>query len=192
MQRILALHGDPSADSTCDQVLRTVLAAAEESGAQTELVHLASLGDLNDCDACLECQAVPDRPGCATQDDMQDVYARIMAADVVLWAAGRCDGTVHLPLGRAVDRLYCMFKYDENGQARSLLEGRRMAAIFMDEDAENAGQNATVAMCRRLALHGGTEWMGTFSVQPNAASEDGQVAESVLARARAFGKWLCG
>ena len=50
-----------------------------------EMIHLAQL-QISPCQECFECQKVKEHPGCCRDDDMQDLYRRIMDSDAIVLA----------------------------------------------------------------------------------------------------------
>jgi multimeric flavodoxin WrbA len=80
---ILGILGSPRARSNTGVLLERVLAGAAAAGAQTELMVLRKLG-YESCRHCGGC----DRTGqCVVQDDMQQVYPKLRAAQHLVLAS---------------------------------------------------------------------------------------------------------
>jgi len=187
--KVLALLGSPRPKGNTRAVLDTVMAAAAEAGAETELVELSELSDLSGCRECFKCQEVPDAPGCAVEDDMQEVLAKALTADVLLLATPVFGWSPSWLLKAALDRLYCMFKFGED-ELRSLLAGRGLAGVITAGGGENDGADLVTETFRRLANFSQSRWLGTF-VAGNATAPDAILADQKLCeRARQFGRSL--
>jgi multimeric flavodoxin WrbA len=78
MKKILAICGSPRAGNT-EFLLRTILKHCK--GAKTELILLRKL-NIHHCGGCLVC----DKTGkCHQNDDMQKLYPKLLAADVIIF-----------------------------------------------------------------------------------------------------------
>lgn len=77
--RILAICGSPRKGNT-EFMLKTLLKSAEAKGADTELLLLRNK-NIEFCDGCLTC----DETGkCHIKDDMQEIYPRLLEADMIV------------------------------------------------------------------------------------------------------------
>ena len=79
--RIIGICGSPRKGNT-EWMLKKLLEAAAKSGADTELILLRKK-NIKGCDGCLTCEAGgKEREGiCRIQDDMQEIYTKLTAAD---------------------------------------------------------------------------------------------------------------
>jgi multimeric flavodoxin WrbA len=187
--RILTLLGSPRPQGNTRAVLDAVLAGAREGGAEAELVELSELSDLSGCRECFACQEVPDAPGCAVEDDMQEILSKALTTDVLLLATPVFGWSMSWLLKAAVDRLYCMFKFGDD-ELRCLLEDRGMAGVVSAGGGENDGADLVSETFRRFARFSKSRWLGTF-VAANVTAPDAIRADRRLCgRARAFGRSL--
>lgn len=77
--KIVGICGSPRKGNT-EFLLKEALKAAEEKGAETELILLREK-KIEFCDGCLEC----DKTGkCHIQDDMQKIYEKLTSADAII------------------------------------------------------------------------------------------------------------
>jgi multimeric flavodoxin WrbA len=81
MKKILGLVGSPRKNGNTHVLVSTILDAAAEAGAQTEPLLLGDLR-IRECDGCHACWS--GKP-CTKNDDMNDVYPRIAASDVIVF-----------------------------------------------------------------------------------------------------------
>src|SRR5512138_2812576 len=80
MKRVLGLVGSPRKNGNTHLLVAKMLEGAQAEGAETELVLLPDL-TIQECDGCLACWR--DKP-CPKQDDMNALYPRIVASDVLV------------------------------------------------------------------------------------------------------------
>jgi multimeric flavodoxin WrbA len=188
--RIIALQGSPRRSGNTNTVLEMVMEAARTGGARTETVQLARLKNITGCLECFACQKKPNQPGCAVKDDIQAVIGKVMKADLIVWATPVFCWSPAWPLKMAMDRLYCTFKFNKNGQFKSLLAGRKMAAVITAGGGGGDGADLITETCKRIAKFSQTKWLGALVVPnattPQALREDQKLA----ARAATFGRRL--
>ena len=81
--RVLGLLGSPRAKSNTGLLLDRILAGAEAEGAAIERVDLRTLSG----GSCRHCHGCRDSGQCVVQDDVQQVYQRIRAAQHLVLAS---------------------------------------------------------------------------------------------------------
>lgn len=102
---VLGILGSPRARSKTGILLERVLAGASSAGAETEVVVLREL----EFRSCLHCGGC-DRTGrCVVQDDMQQVYPRLRAAQHVVLASPIQFSGVSGETKMMVDRGQCLW-----------------------------------------------------------------------------------
>jgi len=148
--KICALLGSPRKAGNTACVLEWVLAEAEKGGHQTEVTRLYDKS-ISGCVACFACEKVRDRPGCVVEDDMQDIYRQILAADCIViaspvycyWFAG--------PVKLVLDRFYALMKQDDGGGFRPLIKGKRCGLVVTAGSDESGGADLVLESYRRIA-----------------------------------------
>jgi len=105
--KILGLSFSPREKGNTELLMGAVLAGAEEYGAETELYRVVEK-DIKPCDACGSCFKTGE---CPIEDDMQELYVKMLSADGILFgtpvyfynmtAQGKCvvDRTIALNHG---------------------------------------------------------------------------------------------
>ena len=85
MKKIIAINGSPRKNGNTAEVLAHALKGAQESGAETELIHLADL-EFSGCKSCFACKLKGGRSygKCALKDDLSPVLEKILACDGLL------------------------------------------------------------------------------------------------------------
>lgn len=105
--KILGLSFSPREQGNTEILMQAVLESAEENGAETELYRTVEK-EIKPCDACGHCFKTGE---CPIEDDMQDLYKKMITADGILFgtpvyfygmtAQGKCviDRTIALNHG---------------------------------------------------------------------------------------------
>jgi multimeric flavodoxin WrbA len=188
--KILAIQGSPRPEGNTQAVLDMVLEAAGTAGARSEVIQLSELHDLAGCIECFACQKTLDKPGCIVEDDMQQVLAKAVEADVILFVTPVFCWAPTWYMKMVMDRFYCMFKFISDTDYRCLLEGRRMAAVISAGGGETDGADLVIETCRRLAEFAKGKWLGAL-VAANVKSVEAIHADADLGlRAREFAQKL--
>jgi multimeric flavodoxin WrbA len=187
---ILALQGSPRSNGNTQAVLDIALAAAQEAGANVDTIHLAKLDKLTGCAECFACQQSSDEPGCAIDDDMQGIVLKAIKADVLVWATPVFCWSPAWPIKIAMDRFYCVFKFDEAGDYRCLLEGRKMAAVITAGGGDDDGADLVTETCRRMTGFTRCDWLGALVASQVTDPEAIRADADLVERARAFGRTL--
>ncbi|MBN1277863.1 MAG: flavodoxin family protein [Deltaproteobacteria bacterium] len=83
-EKVLVLTGSPRPNSNSTILAEQAQNGAKAAGADVELFHLAGM-KINPCSACDGCRKKNAR-GCVIKDDMQLLYPRVKAANVIIIA----------------------------------------------------------------------------------------------------------
>ena len=130
--KVLAFMGSPRRNGNTDLLLDRLLAGAEAAGAETEKVEVCAL-DISGCQACYACQK---QQYCVRQDDMSDIYPKIEQADAIVFATPiywyHCTAQLKL----LIDRLFCLFKWHDDGTSDCALEGKATALLTVHEEQD--------------------------------------------------------
>lgn len=103
---VLGISGSPREGGNTDIMVREALEGARLSGAEVEFVGLAGK-KISGCEACAECG----KGGrCVIDDDMQPIYPKLVAADVVIIGSPVYFGMVTAQTKALLDRTYYLSK----------------------------------------------------------------------------------
>ena len=102
VKNVLILKGSPREKGNSAVLADRVAAGATESGAQVTSVYLHGL-DIRPCDACDLCL---ENGPCVIEDDMQGIYPKLAAADVIVFATPIYWFTFSAQLKLCIDRMY--------------------------------------------------------------------------------------
>jgi multimeric flavodoxin WrbA len=81
MQRVLGIMGSPRKNGNTHILVDKILEGARDAGATTEMLLLGDM-TLRECDGCLACWKGRD---CSKADDMNAVYPKLAASDVIVF-----------------------------------------------------------------------------------------------------------
>jgi multimeric flavodoxin WrbA len=145
--------------------------------APCESIWLPSLR-IEGCRHCNWCMENPGQPRrCIMEDGMQELYAALEGANVLLVASPVYMWNVSAQTKAFLDRLY---PYGDGS-----LRGKRMAAILTSGGDAFDGMDLAVQSLQRFAEYFGMDYAGTLHVAPMKDRKDAQKSE-VRERVRTF------
>ncbi|RLG75419.1 MAG: flavodoxin family protein [Thermoprotei archaeon] len=133
MVYILGLNGSPRTYGNTYKLLKIALEAAEKLGAATEIINLYEY-DIKDCIGCLSDEPLACRYPCVIDDDMKEIYDKILKADGVIFATPIYWYSPSGVIKRVIDRLTAL----ENMifvSGRSWVEGKVAGVIAVGNDS---------------------------------------------------------
>ena len=179
MRNLLILKGSPRERGNSATLAEKSVVGARAAGAQVESITLHGL-DIRPCDACDLCL---EQDGCVIEDDMQQLYPKLAAADAIILASPIYWFTFSAQLKLCIDRWYA-FQPDQKE-----LSGKPFGIIltYGDEDLYSSGAINAIhtfeAMCRFLngkiagILHGSLSDVGDAEKHPELLEQARQLGE---------------
>ena len=104
MKQVLILMGSPRKGGNTAALLTPFCRELEGSGAQTETVWLYDR-HIEPCVACRACQRDWTTFGCSRKDDVQGIFDRVLAADLLVLATPIYSWYCTPPMKALLDRL---------------------------------------------------------------------------------------
>lgn len=104
---VLGINGGPRIGGNADRLIEKVLEGAESKGATTEKIRINDLKIA----PCQECEKINNDGTCAVLDDFQEVFKKIMKADVVVLASPIFFGSLSAQTKSLIDRFQCYWYY---------------------------------------------------------------------------------
>ncbi|MCF8070088.1 MAG: flavodoxin family protein [Desulfobacterales bacterium] len=134
--KILSLLGSPRKKGNSTLLANHITLGAESQGASVESIYLNGL-NIKPCQGCYACQK-DDSKGCAVDDDMQDIYPKVLEADALIIASPVYWFNMSAQIKIFMDRCFALF--NEN-QEVSPLSGKKVAIAmtYGDKDAFSSG-----------------------------------------------------
>jgi len=131
---VLGINGSPREGGNSDILLHCVLEGARSSGARVEGIALNGLRFV----ACQECANKPDDGSCIVNDDMQQVFEKVKAADVVILASPIFFGSLSAQTKMMIDRFQCLWRAQYMLNKRDV-KYKKKKGIFICVEASNRG-----------------------------------------------------
>ena len=119
-KKVLVILGSPRKKGNSATLADRISRGAKSAGAEVETVFLQGL-KISPCKGCDTCQK-PDTEGCATKDDMQKIYPKLIRADAWVIASPVYWFTMSAQTKIFMDRCYALTAYAKNPFA-----GKRIA-----------------------------------------------------------------
>lgn len=158
MKRILVLEGSPREKGNTALVTDWALAGLGR-GLEVERVRVADQ-NIHGCCECGTCRSFKHKAGCGQDDDMIELYDRIVDCDLLVFTSPVFCWGVTGQLKNAVDRFLALLT------GESLLRGKPLAVIITAGGDHYDGADLAVAMFRSLARFGGMNYVGHLVVAP--------------------------
>lgn len=105
--KVLGIVCSPRKGGNTEIMMNEALAGARSYGAETEPWTTAGK-NLKPCDACQSC--VQKSGKCHINDDMQELYAKVLAAQGIIFGSPSYFNSVTSQAKIVIDRLYCLYR----------------------------------------------------------------------------------
>jgi multimeric flavodoxin WrbA len=182
MRNILILKGSPRERGNSAILANRAAEGARAAGAQVESIYLHGL-DIRPCDACDLCL---EQGACVIEDDMQQIYPKLAAADAIILASPVYWFTFSAQLKLCIDRWYAFqaTKWKEpSGKTFGIL------LTYGDSDLYTSGAINAIhtfeSMCRflngRIAgiVHGSLDKVGDAEKHPELLEQAYRLGQSL-------------
>ena len=146
--QITVIQGSPRrSGNTATLVSRTL----ERLGAAAQCVDTVYLHgmEIAPCTGCMACQKVTHSPGCVIDDDMQQLFERLLSSDCIVFASPVYCYSVSAQMKVFLDRISCLIKLGEDTFV-SMLAGKRSALAVTAAGDAFAGADLIVETYRRV------------------------------------------
>jgi multimeric flavodoxin WrbA len=125
---VLTLLASPRGDGNTQAILSRVESALREEGRKIDRIDLTKLR-IGGCRSCVACAESADEPGCVQMDDAQGVFAKMLAADAILFATPLYMWSYAGQLKPLLDRTLCLARKYGTAEHRSFVEGKPTALL---------------------------------------------------------------
>ncbi|MFQ6066689.1 MAG: flavodoxin family protein [bacterium] len=103
--KVLGLFGSPRRGGNTDLLLEEMLRGAQSQGAEIERIFLSDW-DISGCRECRSCEATGN---CVVQDQMQEIYPKLVEADYIILASPIFFYGVTAQAKRMIDRCQALW-----------------------------------------------------------------------------------
>ena len=185
-KKILVLLGSPRKKGNSTTLANQIVAGVESAGATAEKIFLHGKA-ISPCQACYACQR-PDSKGCAIDDEMQPIYAKLIEAHGWVIASPVYWFSMSAQTKLFLDRCFALTAYKKDAFA-----GKRIAVAmsFGDEDAFNSGCVNALRTFQDAARYVGANLVGMVY---GSADKPGEIKSNtaLMQQAETLGKKLVG
>jgi multimeric flavodoxin WrbA len=180
MQRVLGIMGSPRKNGNTHILVDKILEGAKDVGAATEMLLLCDMA-IRECDGCLACWKGRD---CSKADDMNAVYPRLAASDVLVFGTPVYWYGPTALMKAFLDR-FVYFNCPEN---RPKVKGKSaiVAVPFEEDNIETAA--SVLAMLRKSLAYLEMTLAGEVVVPGVGRKGDVLVKKEALQRAYEMGR----
>ena len=187
--KVCILFASPRPNGNTSKLLAPFAEQLALQGAQYELVSLYKK-KIASCTACRTCQKDWARFGCRIRDDVQDIFDRVLDADVIILATPIYSWYCTPPMKALLDRLvYGMNKYYGDEKGPSLWKGKRVALVTTCGYHPEKGADLLEEGIRRYCRHSQLDYVGMLA-ERDPGYDTEFMSEEKAAHARAFARRL--
>lgn len=160
---VCILMGSPRKQGNTAALLTTFCEELQKGGAEVEVHWLYDL-DIRPCIACRACQKDWTVFGCAQKDDVQMLFDRIMASDLIVLATPIYSWYCTPPMKALLDRMvYGMNKYYGEEKGPSLWVGKSLALLTTCGYRPEKGADLLEEGLRRYCKHSALRYLGSHA-----------------------------
>lgn len=183
------LMGSPRKSGNTAQLVKPFIEEIILQNIECELIWLYDK-HIEPCIACRQCQKDWTIFGCSRFDDMQGIFDKVYASDVLVLATPIYSWYCTPPMKAALDRLvYGMNKYYGDVKGPSLWRGKKIALIATCGYRPENGADLFEEGIKRYGKHSQLNYIGMLAERdPGYASVF--ITEGKIARAKAFARHL--
>ena len=186
---ILILFASPRPEGNTAQLLRPFTEELTAAGHTAETVSLYDR-HIEPCCACRRCQQDWSCFNCRHDDDVQPIFDRILAADLIVLASPIYSWYCTPPMKALLDRMvYVMNKYYGEKRGPSLWKGKGVALLETCGYPPEKGSDLFEEGMRRYCRHSGLRYLGSH-VEHHLGYHTVFMDEEKAERSRAFARTL--
>jgi multimeric flavodoxin WrbA len=184
LNKILVILGSPRKKGNSAILAEQIAQGARSKGAEVETVFLQEL-QIAPCKSCYACQK-PDSKGCATQDDMQSLFPKLIQAEAWVIASPVYWFTMSAQTKIFMDRCFALPAYGKNP-----FDGKRIAIAmsYGDTDPFTSGCINALRTFQDAFRYTGSKVVGMVY---GSAMKPGEIKanEALMQQAEALGRKL--
>jgi len=185
------LMGSPRKNGNTMSLLKPFVETIEAGGHESDIIHLYNK-KIEPCLACRRCQEDFTKFGCVQNDDMQEIFDKVLGADVVIWATPIYSWYCTAPMKAVLDRLvYGMNKYYGEEKGPALWAGKKHALLITCGYPPEKGADLFEQGMIRYFKHSRLLYLGALKVHDEGYNFDFMTDEKADAT-RAFAQTLLG
>ncbi len=174
--KVLTILGSPKKRGNTGTVLSSFEKEATAGGHEIDRVNMSDV-NVGGCLGCYACQQNPDEPSCVQQDDMQEIYDRILAADAVVYASPLYMWGFASGIRGLMERHLAFVTGYMSPDYKSLLKGKKAALLVTSGGPVEGNAELMQGVFDRFAAYAQFDAFGKFMV-PMCTTPDALGAEA--------------
>ena len=182
-KKVLILLGSPRKKGNSAILAREIAKGAQSGGAAVEILFTHGM-DIKPCQSCYACQK-KDSKGCAIDDDMQNIYPKLIEADSWVIASPVYWFTMSAQTKLWIDRCFALPAYNQNAFRKKI----GIAMTYGDTDPLTSGCVNAIRTFQDCFRYVGAKIVGTVY---GSALEAGEISKNtaLLQDAEKLGRTL--
>ncbi len=162
---ILGIYGSMRVKGNSDWMLNTLLASAENNGAQVDRVLLRKLK----IKFCVGCDKCAEKGECAINDDMQKIYPELLNADVIVVGCPNYFKNVSALTKNFIDRTNAFVRFERK------LKGKFAVGLCVGGEELEDTTHCSEALLRFFKGHR----MKTIAIVKARADKKGEISNNI-------------
>ncbi len=188
--KVCILMGSPRRSGNTAALLEPFCETLRGGGAEVETVFLHDL-NIRPCVACRTCQQDWTRFGCPQWDDVEGLFPKLLAADLIVLATPIYSWYCTPPMKALLDRMmYGMNKFYGESRGPSLWSGKAVALLISCGYRPEKGCDLFEEGMRRYCKHSGLRFLGSHAERHLGYDAGPFMDEEKVRRVRAFAETL--
>lgn len=173
--KVLSILGSPHKQGNTDKVLGWVDDELREGSHEVERINLIEK-NIGYCQACYHCQGYPDEPACVQDDDMQEIYDKMINTDAIILASPLYMWSFASPMKTMLDRCLALVTGYGSDAYKSLIDGKKTALLVTCAGPVENNADLLPQIYKRIMNYGKTHQIGELIVplctSPDALSDE--------------------
>ena len=187
--KFIILFGSPRKQGNTISLVEPFIKEIKDSGNEAEIVWLYDK-EIKGCIACRNCQKDWTVFHCIIKDDMQEIFAKILASDKIILATPIYSWSCPAPMKALLDRLvYGMNKYYGEEKGPALWKGKSVALITTCGYRPENGSDLFEESIKRYCKHSQLVYEGMLS-ERDLGYNSVFISDDKIERARVFARNL--
>ncbi len=179
--KLLGVLGSPRIGGNSDILLDEALEGARGGGAEVEKIILAH----KRISGCMACERCNEKGVCAIDDDMKEIYKKILEADAIIHSVPVYFWSMTAQMKAYLDR-WCAF-FDANWRwhkaYKNQMKGKKLGVITVCGDPNVSIADPIVYSFKNTCEYTGLTWLGAVQTSATAC---GEIANDETALKEAF------
>ncbi len=170
--KVVAFNGSPRKNGNTTQAIEIVFKELKKEGIETELIQLADK-EIKECNACFDCDG---KNECVLNDDLNDLYAKMLAADGIILGSPTYFANVSSKMKALIDRAGIIAKGNNDALKRKV--GAAVVAVRRQGACAVFSNLNFFFLINQMIVPGSSYWNLGIGLEPGDIQEDSEGIET--------------